>query len=159
MTNLWKAVAALGLAAGILALLLTTANVAAPPESPVARGACSTPLCFSGGNTLDVNSGGTINVNTGGALAIDAASGFTINGISVSGAVKFGTASNVISGTTIAHGIATTPTAFLVQNGVVQVGTFTQTIYGFACGTVSCTVGLSEGNVVTFTTVNWIAGK
>ncbi len=83
----------------------------------------------------------------------------TVNGLQQSGAVKYGTASTVITGTTIAHGLGITPTVFLVQSAVGQATTFTQTIYGFGCNTLSCTVGVSSGSVITFTTVHWIAGK
>jgi hypothetical protein len=90
--------------------------------------------------------------------ALSAAS-LTVGGYAQSGSVRFGTASNVISGTTIAHGFATTPTVFIVQNAVIQAATYTQTIYAYGCGTVSCTVGLTQGSVVTITTANWMAGK
>lgn len=90
--------------------------------------------------------------------ALSAAS-LTVGGYAGSGAVRFGSASNVISGTTIAHGFATTPTVFLIQNALIQAATFTQTLYAYGCNVTSCTVGLTQGSVVTVTTAAWMAGK
>ncbi len=85
----------------------------------------------------------------------------TIGGVTQSGAMRYGTASNVVSGTTIAHGIGTTPTLFMPMNATAQATTFTQTIFAPAslCNTVSCTIYVSQGSIVTFTTVEWWAAK
>ncbi len=84
----------------------------------------------------------------------------TVNGVTQSGAIKYGTASTVISGTAVAHGIGTTPTLFLPMNATAQTAVFTQSLYAPAalCNTVSCTIYVSQGSITTFTTVKWIAG-
>jgi hypothetical protein len=95
-------------------------------------------------------------LSVAGPTAINGA--LTIGTYTQSGAVRFGQQANVISGTTIAHGFGTTPTMFIPRNYGIQATTFTQTLYAFGCDTVSCTVGVGQGSIVTFT-VNWIAGK
>lgn len=80
-------------------------------------------------------------------------------GATFSGPIKYGTASTVISGSLIAHGFGVTPTVFLIQPATIQSAVYTQTLYGYGCNTVSCTVGISQGDVVTFTTAQWTAGK
>lgn len=120
--------------------------------------------CFRAENGGDIavfsDSGATSKFSVDGATGnVVAAGTLTLGGYAQSGATRFGSASTVISGTTIAHGFATTPTVFLVMPAIVQATTYTQTIYAHSCGTVSCTVGISNGDVVTFTTVHWIGGK
>lgn len=83
--------------------------------------------------------------------------GIVIGGVAQSGAVRYGLASNVISGTTVAHGFGTTPTMFMAQNYGVQAATFTQTLYGGGCNVTSCTIYLSSGSVTTVTAA-WMAG-
>lgn len=75
------------------------------------------------------------------------------------GTVHFGTATTVISGTAISHGYSSAPTAFVLLPGDAQTSTYTQTLYAHACGATTCAVGVSQGAVVTFTTVYWFAGK
>jgi len=84
----------------------------------------------------------------------------TINGVTQSGAIRYGTASNVISGTLVAHGIGTTPTLFMPMNAAVQNATFSQTLYAPSslCNTVSCTIYVSQGSITNFVTVKWVAG-
>lgn len=84
----------------------------------------------------------------------------SLEGIVFSGPVTFGTATNVISGTTIAHGLGVTPTVALVASQVITgPATLTQTVYILSTNTTSITVGLSMGSLSTIPVVNWIAGK
>lgn len=84
--------------------------------------------------------------------------GLSMSGVSFTGPIKYGTASTVISGTGISHGIGTTPTLFMIMPYVLQDTTYTQTLYAYGCNTSTCTVGISSGSVVTFTSVKWVAG-
>lgn len=85
----------------------------------------------------------------------------TINSVTQSGAIRYGTASNVVSGTLIAHGIGTTPTLFMPMGATAQATTFTQTVYAPAslCNTVSCTIYVSQGSITNFVALEWWAGK
>lgn len=94
-------------------------------------------------------------LSTSGAIS---GASLTVGGVAQSGAIKYGTQSGVISGTTIAHGIGTTPTVFVVQNDGIRAATFTQTVYHGACDVTSCTVYLTQGSITT-TVVDWVAGK
>lgn len=80
----------------------------------------------------------------------------TLESVAFSGPVTFGSASNAISGTLIAHGLATTPTAVLLTPSI---DTMTETVYVQASNATSFTVGLSAGSVATITTLYWLAGK
>ena len=82
----------------------------------------------------------------------------TINGVTQAGAIKYGTQASVISGTTIAHGVGTTPTMFMVADEGPHSTYYTQTLYHYACNVTSCTIGITPGTVATFT-VDWIAAK
>ena len=103
---------------------------------------------------------------TGGSLAggsvlvggIISGASLTLNGVAQTGAIKYGTQAIVISGTTIAHGIGTTPTMFTVDNDGLQATTFTQTLYHGNCNVTSCTVYVTQGSVATYT-IDWVAGK
>jgi len=80
----------------------------------------------------------------------------TLDGVAQSGPVAYGSATDVVSGTTIAHGIETTPTAALLTVG--STGGFTTTYpYVLAMDTVSITLGVADG--ITVPTVYWLAGK
>ena len=100
-----------------------------------------------------------LQVGPTGNVALPSGATLSIGTDAFSGIVRYGTASTVISGTTIAHGFTVTPTSFIIQPATGYAGTFTQTLYANACGAISCTVGISQGSVVTFTTVQWMAGK
>lgn len=89
--------------------------------------------------------------------AISGAS-LTLGGVAQTGAIKYGTQSSVITGTTIAHGIGTTPTVFILDDDGVHSTYFSQTLYHFGCNVTSCTVGVTAGTVTTFT-VDWMAAK
>ena len=83
-----------------------------------------------------------------------------LEGIVFSGPVVFGSTSDVISGTLVAHGLGTTPTAVVLTplfNGTVV----TQVVYLLATNATSFTVGIGtdQAEVVTMTTVYWMAGK
>lgn len=104
-----------------------------------------------GTNTCEweVQDGATLDLNDGAIL--------TYEDVTVSGPVRFGTASNVVTGTTIAHGIGTTPTSVILTPQYN--GALTQSLYVMSTDATNITVGLESGSVVTVTTVNWLAGK
>lgn len=139
----------------VVALALALLGLLLPSQSaPVAPVAGSQALTFGTSNF-----GGSIAV-AGDATVVGAVSGasLTINGVAQTGAIKYGTRSGVISGTTIAHGIGTTPTVFVVQNDGIQAANFTQTLYHGNCNVTSCTVYMTQGSITT-TIVDWYAGK
>ena len=100
-------------------------------------------------STLDVD--GTFNAdgNTtlGGTL--------TLESVAFSGPVRFGSASSVVSGTLIAHGLGITPTAVLLTSGSTTV--MTVPAYLLATNATSFTVAISDS--VTIPTLYWLAGK
>jgi len=77
----------------------------------------------------------------------------TLQGVAVSGPIRYGSASTVISGTTIAHGLATTPTVATLTAGIP----ITTPLYITARNATSITVGINDS--VSVSTVFWIAGK
>ena len=149
MTNIFKVVSIIALALAVLGLLLPAQ---APQAAPTVAG--SQALTFGTSNF-----GGSIAV-AGDATVVGAVSGgsLTVGGVAQSGAIKYGTQSGVISGTTIAHGIGTTPTVFVVQNDGIRAATFTQTLYHGGCDVTSCTVYFTQGSI-TNTVIDWFAGK
>jgi len=164
MTNIFKLIAVVALALAVLGLLL-------PAQSaPVAPVASSQGLTFGtsnfGGSIAVAGDATIVGAVSGGSLAggsvlgggIISGASLTVNGVAQTGAIKYGTQATVISGTTIAHGIGTTPTVFTVQNDGVQAGTFTQTLYHGNCNVTSCTVYVTSGSVATYT-IDWFAGR
>ena len=149
MDNVFKVLTVVALVLALLGLLLPAQ---APQAAPTVAG--SQALTFGTSNF-----GGSIAV-AGDATVVGAVSGgsLTVGGVAQSGAIKYGTQSGVISGTTIAHGIGTTPTVFVVQNDGIRAATFTQTLYHGACGVTSCTVYFTQGSI-TNTVIDWFAGK
>lgn len=141
----------LALLALYVALSATTAPAPVAPVASTQSFACAPgTMCVQyGGKQVDILSGGSFNINAGAV--------FTVDGVTASGVVRYGTGT-VISGTTIAHGIGTTPTVFLLNNDGIRAATFTQTLYHGACDVTSCTVYLTQGSITT-TVVDWIAGK
>ena len=139
----------------VVALALALVGLLLPAQSaPVA------PVTSSQGLTFGTsNFGGSISV-AGDATVVGAVTGgsLTVGGVAQTGAIKYGTQSAVISGTTIAHGVGTTPTVFMVEVDGIQVAALTQTLYHGGCNVTSCTVYLTQGSVTTFT-VDWLAGK
>ena len=90
------------------------------------------------------------NVTAGGTL--------TLESVAFSGPVTFGSASSVVTGTTIAHGLATTPTAVTLTP--MYVGAFTNTVYVLATDATSITIGIGyTTGVTTVTSLYWMAGK
>lgn len=138
---------------------------------------------YYGGNALRVATSGTLDIQSGAVLSINApirtdlaVSGtlnvvgavtvtndivvtgmLTLEGLAFSGPVVFGNASGVVSGTTIAHGLGTTPTAAALAPSYL--GAFTNTIYVLATDATSITVALGYSEGVTTTDVYWFAGK
>jgi hypothetical protein len=96
----------------------------------------------------------TANITTGNVTTANITN-LNQNGYANACAFTAGEASNVISGTTIAHGLGITPT--LVQLTPEYSGNFTQTVYLKAHDAVSITVGISAGSVTTVTSVYWMA--
>jgi hypothetical protein len=103
--------------------------------------------------------GDTMTFASGATLALASGSTFTVNGNAVGGSIRGGTASDVITGTTVTHGFTSAPSAFLIQPGSGYGATFSQTLYAVSCGASTCVVGISNGSVVTFTTAYWMAFK
>lgn len=89
---------------------------------------------------------------------ITATNVISMAGGTFTGPLHYGSASSVVSGTTIAHGFGTTPTSFIVQGATLQAATYTQTLYAHSCNVTSCTIGLTQGAITT-TNVTWIGGK
>ena len=88
------------------------------------------------------------NITAGGTL--------TLESVAFSGPIRFGTASSVVSGTLIAHSLATTPTAVLLTPQ--STGGYTTTVpYILASNATSFTVGIADS--VTIVTLHWMAGK
>jgi hypothetical protein len=80
----------------------------------------------------------------------------TLESVAFSGPTTFGSATSVVSGTTIAHGLATTPTTVLLTP--VSTGGYTTTVpYVMSADTTSITVGVADG--VSISTLYWLAGK
>ena len=164
MENVFKVLTVVALVLALLGLLLP-AQVA--PVAPVTSSQGLTFGTSNFGGSIAVAGDATIaGAVSGGSLSggsilvggIVSGASLTVNGVAQTGAIKYGGQSTVISGTTIAHGIGTTPTVFTVQNDGVQAGTFTQTLYHGNCGVTSCTVYVTSGSVATYT-VDWFAGR
>jgi hypothetical protein len=94
-----------------------------------------------------------------GTFEVDGAAQFdgtlTLESVAFSGPVTFGTATTVVSGTTIAHSLATTPTVAILTPQ--STGGYTATVYVLATDDTNITVAVQDG--VTVPTVNWLAGK
>lgn len=109
------------------------------------------------GCTWALLSGSTLEVQSGSATDFDAGT-LTLEDVAFSGPVTFGSASNVVSGTLIAHGLGVTPTAAVLTP--FYTGTFTNTLYVVSMNTVSITVGIGYSTgVTTVTHALWMAGK
>ena len=82
----------------------------------------------------------------------------TLESVAFSGPITFGSASAVVTGTEIAHGLGVTPTSVVLTP--MYNGVFTNTVYVVGTNVTSITVGLgyAEG-VTTVTKVYWMAGK
>jgi len=81
----------------------------------------------------------------------------SLDGITISGGYKFGAASTVISGTLIAHGLATTPTVVLLTPASAT-GAITLAVQVMATNETSFTVGIEDPGT-TIDTLYWLAGK
>jgi len=158
---------------GIAALLLGGAALvlnltATPAEEPVARGYTVPCRMEQGGQQWTAASGCTWQIQSGGTLQIQSGANFTLtngtittatvtslrlNGVNFSGPIRFGNVANAVDGTTIAHGLGTTPTSVLLT----AQGTVTASPYVKEVGPISITVGIigTDGSM----TVNWMAGK
>lgn len=91
-------------------------------------------------------------INAAGVLT---ASSLVVGGVAQSGAVRYGTATSVVTGTLIAHGLGVTPTSVVVS----AQGIFTQTVGILATNATSFTVAFGTAQAGTVTTLNWMAGK
>lgn len=115
-------------------------------------------LTVPGAVTLSGNVTSTGNLQAVNITATTAVSTplLTLEGVTSSGPVTFGSAASVVSGTLIAHGLGTTPTAVLLTPG--SAGAFTYTApYVLASNPTSFTVGVADNR--TITTLQWLAGK
>ena len=103
----------------------------------------------AGANLFDVDNSG--NVELTGTL--------TLESVAFSGPVVFGTATSVVTGTTIAHGLGTTPTVAIVTAEHLT-PIFTNTVYILSTDSTSITIGIGHTTgVTTIDTVHWMAGK
>lgn len=149
--KMWNVVLALVSAA---ALVLGVLSFTAAGEQAVPRGA-NVPISFTqGGKRLTVGKGATLLVESGGTLSATSGTLY-VEGSALSGPVAFGSASSVVTGTTIAHGLGTTPTAVLLTAG--QPVTTTPLV--LATGVTSITVGFLNTHNPPAMTVYWLAGK
>jgi hypothetical protein len=78
-----------------------------------------------------------------------------VEGVAASGPVRFGTASGVTTGTLIAHGLGTTPTAVILTVDTPAV-TFTNTLGVGPTNATSFTVYIPGGATVS---LDWMAGR
>jgi hypothetical protein len=113
--------------------------------------------------TENLSVGGNATVSGAASFSSISASG-TVTGATIvagsdsfTGAVHYGASSNVISGTLIAHGFTTTPTAISVSSNYTY--GLTQTAYILTSNATSFTVGIEAGDVTTLTKLYWVAGK
>jgi len=144
-----------------------TVTIGSGATLAVSSGATETHTAASaldGGATVGGGFGSTgCTISTVGALSCDGAATIggaatitgtlTLAGAEMSGPVRFGSASTVVSGTLIAHGLATTPTVALLTAGA----TITTPLFVQATNATSITVGINDE--VSVTTVYWLAGK
>ena len=104
------------------------------------------------GNEGNISTTGTIsagaNIIAGGTLSVEA--------VAFSGPITFGSASTVVTGTTIAHGIGTTPTSVMLTSG--HAFTEAVSIFVSALDGTNITVGMYP-TTNTLDTVYWMAGK
>ena len=146
------------LALVVAALIVAACNQTPAPVAPQGIGVTRFNSDVEANQRLTVKGAvdfdSTLNVDGAAAL-----SSVRIGGVAQTGAVRSGSASTVISGTTIAHGIGTTPTAFFLTPGYAAASVYTQTLFPHGCNTTSCTVGVSSGSVATFTLVYWLAQR
>jgi len=112
---------------------------------------------FDSLSTLSIDS--SAYTNSTGDIALNGNVGvtgtLTLESVAFSGPVRFGSATSVVSGTTIAHGLGITPTVALLTPGAT--GGYTATVYILASNAVSITIGVQDG--VTVPTLYWLAGK
>lgn len=123
---------------------ITSTNTISAGTSVAAGGAITTAKQITATGAISTAS----NLTTGGVLGIGTDT-FT-------GTVHFGTATFVVSGTLIAHGYTTTPTAIIVT-GAGLTSTFTNTIGVLSSNATSFTVAIPGG--ATVTTLYWMAAK
>lgn len=121
---------------------------------------------FLSGAKLDARSGATVLLNTAtitnaAATIVNTtnltATNFSLNGITLSGGCKYGTASSVVTGTLIAHSLATTPTFAIVEPS----GYVTATPNIVTSNATSMTVGFIGDNTMnpSAMSVRWEACK
>jgi len=97
---------------------------------------------FRSGSTLDLQNGTIVNLAS----------------LTATGILKYGSVSDVVTGTLFAHTLGTTPTSVLLTSGYD--GVLSQTVYVVSSNATSVTIGIApEGDVSEITTVYWAAGK
>lgn len=117
-------------------------------STPVSRQASVEAAVHAGMLPISISG---LDVTIGGSLTLTDT--LTLESVAFSGPVTFGSASSCVDGTTIAHGLATTPTVVLLT----PYSAVTATVYVKAADTVSITVGLI--GAVGTADVYWLAGK
>lgn len=151
----WFVVVALIAVLGILQINAPFAVPATPSPAASKVGAQAIVLWKTDSAVLEGLSGSTLQMDSGSTVAFNGT--VKQNGYTNACAFAAGEATNVISGTTIAHTLGVTPT--MVQLTPEYTGLFTQTVYVKAHDTTSITVGISPGSVVTLTALYWMACK
>jgi hypothetical protein len=145
VNNKWIKAIAPGLIAALALVLVYHALVVSPIAAELgaeARGTVELRDRINAREGIDVTNG----------AAIDA---LTLEGVVSSGPVTFGSAASIVTGTTIAHGLGTTPTTVLLTAG--QPVTTTPLV--LAANTTSITVGFLNTHNPPAMTVYWLAGK
>jgi len=119
-----------------------------PGSTPVSRQASVEAAVHAGIEPISVSG---LDVTIGGSLTLTDT--LTLESVAFSGPVTFGSASSCVDGTTIAHGLGTTPAVVLLT----PYSAVTATVYVKATDATNITVGLvgSVGEV----DVYWLAGK
>ena len=144
---------------GLIAILVGSGFAQTPtPDANQFNGPCfatSGALVAASGCTHDFRSGATLNVGSGGTLNIGTGATVTWGGVTTSGPLRYGTATGVITGTTIAHGLGVTPTTIMLTAG--QPVSTTPIV--ITANTISITVGFVTGTNPLSMTVYWLAGK
>ena len=152
MTKQWKFAVVAALVLGLFAAL---SIVLTPGEVAVPRGYQCDVYTEQGCAKYVVASGGELEVRSGGILDVQSGATLTLDSVTVSGPLTFGSAASVVTGTTIAHGLATTPTSVLLSaSGVVTTHPLV-----LSTDATSITVGFITDDDPPAMTVYWIAGK
>jgi hypothetical protein len=129
----------------LVALLVAIAAVFLPVAPP----AYNPPISAKGTTNFS-----DVAADTGTITSLTATS-FTLGGVAVSGGFKYGVATGVVSGTTIAHGVGSLPSMISLTPYTTS-NDFNSRVYVLARDATNITVGITP---TTNINVYWIAGK